>query len=617
MNIARLLLLWLLLACHATPALAREDHITRLAVLEDRDGTLDVKQAAARAFAPAPPVLAMGYTRAVHWLRLEVRPRADGGALVLRIRPTHIDAITLFEPDPQRPGHWTRRSTGEATAWMEREHTSTQHAFTVRPQAPATYYLRLQSTRSSILQAQALTPLQAQRADVQVQLGQWLFLSVMASLLVWAVHDHLQSREPVVAWFAAAQAAYLLYGMAITGLFAPLLPTARRLPELTVALACTAALVSLAFHRKLLALFQPPRALLGVLDALIAASAWAMLLCLGGRPLQGMHLNSLVVLAAGIVFFALALAARRDALPGRRTLRVLYGVLMLSLLATFAPLLGLAPATAWNLQGGLLQGLLGAGMMGSVLYLRSRGLRRQGLQAQWDLARSQLQLQEQQAKLQEQQHFMAMLTHEVKNPLTTLRWTLDMLPADPAQHLRMDRAIGSIETIVERCRQVDRMEQGGWPLHPRACDLHGLVQEAAAHCQAPQRLRLAHAHPAPALRTDPVLLSMALGNLIDNALKYGAPDTPVLVRTAEAAENGQAHVRIEVVNHTGSTGLPEDAPLCQKYYRGPNALGQSGCGLGLYLVQGIMARLGGRVGHATEGACTVFTLTQPLQGPAP
>lgn len=617
MNIARLLLLWLLLACHATPALAREDHITRLAVLEDRDGTLDVEQAAARAFAPAPPVLAMGYTRAVHWLRLEVRPRADGGALVLRIRPTHIDAITLFEPDPQRPRHWTRRATGEATAWMEREHTSTQHAFTVRPQAPATYYLRLQSTRSSILQVEALTPLQVQQADVQVQLGQWLFLSVMASLLVWAVHDHLQSREPVVAWFAAAQAAYLLYGMAITGLFAPLLPTARRLPELTVALACTAALVSLAFHRQLLALFQPPRPLLHVLDALMAASACAMLLCLGGHRLQGMYLNSLVVLAAGVVFFALALAAQCDALPGRRTLRVLYGVLMLSLLATFAPLLGLAPATAWNLQGGVLQGLLGAGMMGHVLYLRSRGLRQQGLQAQWDLAKSQLQLQEQQTKLQEQQHFMAMLTHEVKNPLATLRWTLDMLPADPAQHMRMDRAIRSIETIVERCRQVDRMEQGHWPLHPRACDLSCLVQETTEHCQAPQRVRLAYTHPALVLRTDPVLLSMALGNLIDNALKYGAADTPILVRTTQVAENRQAQVRIEVVNHTGGAGLPEDAPLCQKYYRGPNALGQSGCGLGLYLVQGIMARLGGHVSHATEGAYTVFTLTQPLEGPVP
>jgi signal transduction histidine kinase len=404
--------------------------------------------------------------------------------------------------------------------------------------------------------------------------------------------------------------------MAITGLFAPLLPTAAYLPELTVALVCVAVLTSLAFHRRFLALFDPPRWMRWALDALLLASAGAMLLCLAGQPLRGLWLNGMVALSAGPVFFLLALRARREAPPGRRTLRVLYGLLMASLLVTFAPLLGLLPASPWNLQGGLIQGLLGAGMMGSMLFMRAHTLRRQGLLARLALDRAQSQVLAQRNRLEEQQHFMAMLTHEIKNPLATIRLTLDMLKGDETRRQRIGRAIADVEAILERCGQVDRLEQGDWPSDTRACVLAQLVDEVAAHGKEPSRIHVAHEPPGGVVHTDPLLLSVALGNLIDNALKYGDPAAPIDVRTHPRVLAQGLHLAVTVSNRAGPGGPPDGSRFFSKYHRGAEALGQSGSGLGLYLVRGIMTRLNGAVDHSVSGEEVRFTLTLPAQGQA-
>ena len=611
-----------LLACLVWPVLADvdagvgADHIVARALLEDPDGTLGVEDVAARSFQPAPPLPALGYTRAAHWLRLEVRPRPDGGELVLRIRPSYLDRITLFEPDPAPSGGWRARHSGERVPWMEREHATVVYGFVVRPSAPTVYLLRLENTRSSILHVQALAPLDAQRADVRLAFWQWLFLAGMASILVWAVHDYAQRREAVVAWFALAQACFLAYGMAIVGFLAPLLPASRHLVEITSALICIAELVSLVFHRQLLALFRPPAPWMRAADALVLASAAAMGLCLLGNSHAGLRLNGIVALLAAPVYLLLALQARHDALPGLWVVRGLYAVLTVSLLFTFAPLLGLAQAGQWNLQGGLVQGALGAGLMAAMLALRARRLQRQGEAARIALARSELQLQTQGARLDEQQHFIAMLTHEIKNPLATIRLTLDTLQVDAARAGRVYRAIADMEAIVERCRQTDRMEQGAWPLKPRVCALADLLHDTVAACAEPARVRLHGTQDAPELRTDPLLLGIVLANLLDNALKYGAAATPVELHVGSAGQGrqgGMDGVTVVVLNRAGSAALPTPQDLFRKYYRGPEAQGRSGSGLGLYLVRGLMTRLGGRVDLAPADGWVRFVLWLPLE----
>ena len=316
--------LMFLLAQHAA---ASEDHILSRTVFTDPSGELTFEQVRTQKFSPARPVLTAGFSNAVHWLRLVVQARADGGELLLRIRPTHVGTQTLFEPegvdgadgaDGVFSGQWRTRITGERTPWIEREHASVQHGFSIQPGQTTTYYLRLQTTRSAILQVQALTPFAAERANVVLGLWQGLYLAVLACILAWTSHDFIQTREAVTGWFSLMQTTNGIYSLAIMGLLAPLFEQSNQLAELTSLAVCAIVLTSLLFHLHFLGLFQPPRPLLWTLNALVVIGLIALGLLISGQAMQGLRLNSAVALLAAPVFLALAWTARHYALPGFR-----------------------------------------------------------------------------------------------------------------------------------------------------------------------------------------------------------------------------------------------------------------------------------------------------------
>jgi two-component system OmpR family sensor kinase len=105
-------------------------------------------------------------------------------------------------------------------------------------------------------------------------------------------------------------------------------------------------------------------------------------------------------------------------------------------------------------------------------------------------------------------------------------------------------------------------------------------------------------------------LLLAVYNLVENALKFTAGEDSIEVR---ALEDGRAIV-IEVAD-TGSGIAPDDiSKIFEELYRGSNARGTDGSGLGLALVNRIASLHGGGVGVRSsqiEPRGTVFTLRLP------
>ncbi len=115
--------------------------------------------------------------------------------------------------------------------------------------------------------------------------------------------------------------------------------------------------------------------------------------------------------------------------------------------------------------------------------------------------------------------------------------------------------------------------------------------------------------PLPRISGDRDLLFLAVHNLLDNALKYSGPDANVEVR---GYEDGGV-VALEVAD-TGS-GIPEDeiAQVVDELFRGSNALGTPGSGLGLSLVKSVCDRHGASlVVRSKVGKGTVVTLRFPI-----
>ena len=109
------------------------------------------------------------------------------------------------------------------------------------------------------------------------------------------------------------------------------------------------------------------------------------------------------------------------------------------------------------------------------------------------------------------------------------------------------------------------------------------------------------------------LLKRAVNNLLDNAVKYSPPGSPVLLRLRQVGKEAVICVEDQ------GRGIPEEemAFLHDPFFRASNTVGIPGTGLGLAIVAEAMQRMGGNVGCSKrEGGGTIFTLRLPVVGGA-
>jgi signal transduction histidine kinase len=117
--------------------------------------------------------------------------------------------------------------------------------------------------------------------------------------------------------------------------------------------------------------------------------------------------------------------------------------------------------------------------------------------------------------------------------------------------------------------------------------------------------------PLPAVNSDSQLLRIILVNLINNAIKYSAPETEIELSAIPFEEYGKSGILISIQNQPGTAGLPDPKQVFDKYYRSSGAYGMTGSGLGLYLVHSITDLLGGRVAYDGVQEKVRFTLWIP------
>jgi two-component system OmpR family sensor kinase len=216
-----------------------------------------------------------------------------------------------------------------------------------------------------------------------------------------------------------------------------------------------------------------------------------------------------------------------------------------------------------------------------------------------------------------QRRFLRRLDHELKNPLTGIRAALANVESNPAVLPDIQHQVERLTRLTAGLRKLADLEE--IPLEYETVDLAKLLQETVeavrAHPAGSGRdLRLSVPHvpwPLPEITADRDLLSLAFFNLIENALKYTNREDAVEVRASEQAR----HVQVEIAD-TGP-GIPaEELPrLFEELYRGSNARGHEGSGLGLALVRRIVERHAGTVAVRSrrDGVRgTVFTVTLPV-----
>jgi signal transduction histidine kinase len=206
--------------------------------------------------------------------------------------------------------------------------------------------------------------------------------------------------------------------------------------------------------------------------------------------------------------------------------------------------------------------------------------------------------------------FLAMLAHELRNPLGPIRHAIEVMGSsglDPqSARLRdiIDRQSAHMARLVDELLDLSRLTRQRLELHKVPLDLCALVQETVQdHRSAMERAGLTlvtELERGPLwVEADPTRLSQALSNLLHNSQKFTPP--PGRVEVTLRQEGSRALVRVA---DTG-IGIPRELlpRLFEPFSQGDRSLDRSrgGLGLGLALVSGLVTRHGGTVKAESEG----------------
>jgi signal transduction histidine kinase len=217
---------------------------------------------------------------------------------------------------------------------------------------------------------------------------------------------------------------------------------------------------------------------------------------------------------------------------------------------------------------------------------------------------------------QAQTNFMAMLAHEFKSPLDTLESTTHSIGLLTGSELiegrliSQRRALDDIASILNRLLEVDAAEGGKSLLEPQSFHIRSLLIDIIADVPSPERIEL-NCVLDDTITSDPVLLRRVLTNLIDNALKYGLSGGVVKLNVASKRHHLKSGIEFRCTNEIGTAGAPDAKQVFTKYYRSPNAKGQSGAGLGLWLTKCFVEAMSGDIRFEIGDGKVSFSIWVP------
>jgi PAS domain S-box-containing protein len=223
--------------------------------------------------------------------------------------------------------------------------------------------------------------------------------------------------------------------------------------------------------------------------------------------------------------------------------------------------------------------------------------------------------------------FMSLVSHQLRTPLSAIKWYSEMLLKGDAGQLLPDQlnyatiVYNSTERLIRLVNSllnISRIESGRLNIQPEQIDLKKMVHEVInevklRYASKKQDLKLTFEETLPILNADPKLVRQIYVNLLTNAAKYSPDESEISINLTVKDEN----IITEIKDH--GFGIPDDEQgrMFEKFYRGSNAVAHvpDGSGLGLYFVKSLLGLSNGKIWFTSKtGVGTSFWFSLPISG---
>ncbi|HKQ56690.1 MAG TPA: PAS domain S-box protein [Candidatus Eisenbacteria bacterium] len=229
--------------------------------------------------------------------------------------------------------------------------------------------------------------------------------------------------------------------------------------------------------------------------------------------------------------------------------------------------------------------------------------------------------------------FLAILAHELRNPLAPIRNALELIRRDPdpstleRTHGMMERQVLTMVRLIDDLIDVSRVTRGRFILKKEPTTLSAVLESAIESCRpaieaAGHRLTTSLPTESVLLDGDPTRLSQVFANLLGNAAKY-TPDGGRIWVDAERTQADRVVIRVR----DDGLGIPPNAlaSIFEIFMQVGDAFerSQGGLGIGLSLARGLIELHGGTIavhseglGKGSEFVVTLPTLAEPPRSAA-
>lgn len=220
--------------------------------------------------------------------------------------------------------------------------------------------------------------------------------------------------------------------------------------------------------------------------------------------------------------------------------------------------------------------------------------------------------------------FIALASHQLRTPLTSMRWLLESLASGEAGKLtkKQQKSFKELEQstlrmveLVSALLDVSKIEMGTFVMEKESLDIKSFIKSAADDLKEEMKekkitLKEKYGAELPSVYLDKKIFKIILQNLLSNAIRYTSSGGTVALG-AEKAKDG---IVVSVAD-TG-WGIPkgEQTNIFTRFYRGANVKSKDpvGTGLGLYLAKEAAQSFGGRIWfESEEDKGTVFHILLP------
>jgi signal transduction histidine kinase len=225
--------------------------------------------------------------------------------------------------------------------------------------------------------------------------------------------------------------------------------------------------------------------------------------------------------------------------------------------------------------------------------------------------------------------FANLASHQLRTPLSGMKWMLELLqkpntgPLNEKQKQFLEKIYGLNErmiALVNDLLEVSRIEMGDTKLYLQPTDLTVIIRELLRDKEREIKRRALNVaftverEPFPVVRTEPIKIKQALGNLISNALAY-TPETGKVTIQLGFMENDPSMLLCSITD-TGM-GIPkeQEGQIFDKFFRGSNVskVESVGSGLGLYIAKAFIEGSGGKIWFKSQvEKGTTFSFSLPI-----